>query len=113
MAINRSQTVTDPVETVFEALSHGRRRRILTYLVERNETASLDGLTEHIAIEAEEDPDKVRISLDHVHLPKLDEMDALNYDREAETVRRNRLAVQATTVLETTRTVINGEEMTD
>jgi DNA-binding transcriptional ArsR family regulator len=103
----------DSAETVFKALSHGRRRRILTYLAERNETASLDGLTEHLAIEGQEDPDNVRISLNHVHLPKLDELNVLNYDRGAETVRRRRLAVQATTVLETTRTVINSKESTE
>lgn len=94
-------------------MSNGRRRRILTYLAERNDTASLDALTEHLATEAREDPDEVRISLDHVHLPKLDEMNVLNYDRETETVQRRRLAVQATTVLETTRTVVDSEETSE
>jgi hypothetical protein len=113
MAINRSHAATDSVETVFEALSNGRRRQILTYFAERDETASLDALTHHIATEGQEDPVNVRISLDHVHLPKLDEMNVLNYDRETETVQRRRLAEQAATVLETARTMVESEETTE
>jgi hypothetical protein len=48
-----------------------------------------------------------------VHLPKLDEMNVLNYDRETETVQRRRLAEQAATVLETARTMVESEETTE
>jgi hypothetical protein len=113
MVINRSPAATESVETVFEALSNGRRRKILTYFSGRDDTASLDALTHHIATERQEDPVSVRISLDHVHLPKLDEMNVLNYDRETETVQRRRVAEQAATVLETARTVAESEETTE
>ncbi len=106
MATNRSQSLADPVQTVFEALSNSRRQRILSYLAERSDSASLDGLAGHLATETGADPAEIRISLVHSDLPKLEEMEMLTYDHETETVRRCMLAEQAITALETTRTVL-------
>lgn len=78
-----------PLDQVFDALSKARRRRTLRYLHERDERVSLSDLAEHVAaIENGTDTDKlgsqerkrVYVSLYQCHLPKLDDLDVVEYD---------------------------------
>lgn len=86
-----------PVDAVFDALRHPHRRYVLYHLSDRSEDASIAELAERIVDwEAERAGGSGRISrrermvvaLYHTHLPKLDELDLVEYDRERDRVTR-------------------------
>lgn len=76
---------------IFELLSSERRRMILYYLEEREGPAPLRDLAKNIA-SAEEDVDeseltddeirRVYISLYQYHIPKMDDLGVISYDRD-------------------------------
>lgn len=78
-----------PLDPVFDALSKARRRWALRYLRERDERVSLSDLAEHVAaIEngtttrdlGSQERKRVYVSLYQCHLPKLDDLDVVEYD---------------------------------
>lgn len=74
--------------TIFDLLSHSRRRLALYSLVRTVGALELDDLAERIAI-AESDresDDRIATSLAHVHLPKLAEAGVVGYDPDNRTV---------------------------
>ena len=91
----------EAVETAMGLLANRQRRAVLRYLERAGGTATLSELAESIAMETR-NPDPatisdhagvssqeardVRISLHHVHVPKLTEADAIEYDSETETL---------------------------
>ncbi|MFB6361556.1 MAG: ArsR family transcriptional regulator [Halobacteriales archaeon] len=85
----------EPVE-IHEVLSNERRQLILEFLSEANGPLSARDLSEKIA-EAETDesppPTNIRqsayVSLHQTHLPKLDELEIVDYDQSAKTVELN------------------------
>ena len=88
----RSRDRIDP-ETVHEVLRNDRRRRTLEYLRERLEPVSVRELSERIAeIEASVTPtprdlrQSVYNSLHQTHLPKLDDFDIVDYDKDRKMV---------------------------
>jgi hypothetical protein len=88
----RSRDRIDP-ETVHEVLRNDRRRRTLEYLRERLEPVSVRELSESIAgIEASISPtprdlrQSVYNSLHQTHLPKLDDFDIVDYDKDRKMV---------------------------
>jgi uncharacterized protein with GYD domain len=90
----------DPRE-VHEILRNSRRRQVIEKLNDRLEPVSLRELSEQIAAqETGEVPpprkvrDSVYNSLHQTHLPKLDEMDVIEYDKDRKTIRLRRRAKQ-------------------
>ncbi|WP_136718397.1 DUF7344 domain-containing protein [Halorientalis salina] len=85
-------TLTD--DTFYELLGNERRRACLERLVESGTEWSVSDLSRAVAADItdsstspEEIYDSVYISLCQNHLPKLDEVDLIEYDLEAKTVR--------------------------
>ncbi|MEF8822049.1 MAG: hypothetical protein V5A52_07210 [Halovenus sp.] len=88
-------------QEVHEILRNSRRRRVIEQLSHRLEPISLRALAEEIAaIETGESPpprkarDSVYNSLHQTHLPKLDEMDVVEYDKDRKTITLRRRAKQ-------------------
>lgn len=84
------------LDTVFEALSHRRRRYVLACLAEDEAPTPLTALAEEVASRENEAPvseishEEIlerRISLEHRHLPKLADVGLISYDREQNLVR--------------------------
>jgi len=90
----------DPQE-IHEILRNSRRRRVIEQLGNRLEPVTLRELSERIAAEETGEmppPRKVRDSvynsLHQTHLPKLDDMAVIEYDRDRKTVRLRERAKQ-------------------
>lgn len=91
------------LDTVFGALKNARRRRVLRYLNEQNDRVVLSDLAEHIAaIENDTTPEaldskqrkRVYVGLYQAHLPKLDSMGVLTFDRQSGLIERTPAASQ-------------------
>jgi hypothetical protein len=87
------ETTADPptVDSFLSALASEPRRLVLAYFEnesENEETASLDGLAEHVAATRNRATlEHTRIHLYHVHLPKLEAVGLVDHDTETQTVR--------------------------
>lgn len=84
-----------PADTLYDLLSHRRRRAMLRRLDEHENPVNLSDLSRWIALgEADSDGDEVRserlrdvrISLYHVHVPKLSDAGVVAFDRAERTV---------------------------
>jgi hypothetical protein len=79
-------------DEVFEVLSSSRRRRILYHLQRREGTADLRTLARDIAIDEtgetfdDDDVKRFYISLYQTHVPRLEEVGLVSYDRENQSV---------------------------
>lgn len=74
-----------PLTTAFRLLARRPRRQLLYLLHQRDDgAASLDALARRLAERGSEvgadDPSGLRVALHHVHLPKLDEAEVVEYD---------------------------------
>ena len=85
-----STTESLPLDQVFEVLKNRRRREVLKYLNERDESVSLSDLAEHVAAIENETTVKalsssqrkrVYVGLYQCHLPKMDDMDIVDFDQ--------------------------------
>ncbi len=83
------------LDLVFEVLKNERRRRVLKYLCETDETVSLSDLAEHIAAIENDKPEtalssqerkRVYVGLYQCHLPKMDDTDVIEFDGNRGTV---------------------------
>jgi hypothetical protein len=88
-----SETRFDENE-VYDILRNERRRHVLRYLVDDGDASTIADIADHIAeIESGESPppsdtrQSVYVSLHQTHLPKLDGLGVVEYDREERTVR--------------------------
>ena len=88
-----SETRFDENE-VYDILRNERRRHVLRYLVDDGEASTIADIADHIAeIESGESPppsdtrQSVYVSLHQTHLPKLDGLGVVEYDRDERTVR--------------------------
>jgi len=87
------------IDELFEVLADGRRRRILTYLRDAERSVRVEELAKHVAISeattgdviTENERERIRTSLCHVHLPKLVDAGLVAWQDPAE-----RTAVHAT-----------------
>ncbi|WP_224269995.1 DUF7344 domain-containing protein [Haloprofundus salinisoli] len=86
------------LDETFDALSNRRRRDVLYYLHQANgETVDVCDVADTMTaweVECLDDvePDHFRsllVSLRHVHLPKLDDIGAVSYDRDRDTVEQS------------------------
>lgn len=97
-------------DTMFEALAHERRRYLLYTLKEDEAWSLLDLARKLAAWEADvskADVDEAAVertyaSLYHAHVPKLAEIEIIEFDRETETLTRGQNAEQLLNVLELT-----------
>lgn len=97
-------------DTMFEALAHERRRFLLYTLMEDDAWSLLDlarklAAWEEDVSEADADEtvvERTYISLYHAHVPKLDDLEIIEFDRETETISKGDNAEQVLTVLELT-----------
>lgn len=79
------------LDTIFDLFRSERRRYVLYYLHDRDEPVAVDELVALID-EWEADPppdidrekrfDRIKISLQQTHLPKIADVDVIEYDRE-------------------------------
>lgn len=79
------------IDTVFEMLKNHRRRYVLRYLIMEDGRATMDELVEQIAawelskpIETitTQERKRVYISLYQTHLPRMDDVSAISYNKE-------------------------------
>jgi DNA-binding transcriptional ArsR family regulator len=80
-----------PTELAFALLAHRRRRRTLRYLAGRVGAVPLTELADYLA-RSEADPspnrtERMRVSLRHNHLPRLESAGVVTVDADRETVR--------------------------
>ncbi|THE63365.1 hypothetical protein D8Y22_18905 [Salinadaptatus halalkaliphilus] len=90
---------TPSLDLVFNLLSNRRRRYTLYFLYDRPDgVATLEELTDHVVgletqigetggASTDEQIEEVRVELQHVHLPKLEDAGVLETDQRSETVR--------------------------
>lgn len=87
-ALGNKRETTD---SVFDALSHPGRRYILTYLLRSEGYVTMTDLVDYVMerarpVNTEEFRRQIAIELTHTHLPKLDEMNLVNYNMERQLV---------------------------
>lgn len=72
------------VDTVFDLLAHSCRRHVLTTLLEAGEPCDIDELVDAVVARdpslTAADSKQIRVSLHHVHLPKLAAADVVEYE---------------------------------
>ena len=82
-------------DELLDVLGHARRRAVLTVLADRSSSMGVEQLAHHVAARERESelaavPDdaveETHVTLHHVHLPKLDEADLVDHDREDKSV---------------------------
>lgn len=90
----KGSTPADELDTVFDTLSHHRRRNALACLSDASGTVALADLAEDVAAREKRsntelsggDAQAVYTTLRHVHLPKLDEAGAVEHDPDRKLV---------------------------
>ena len=95
---------------LFDALAHGRRRRIIAYVADRDRETTLEAIADHLRNGSGESQTRIQVSLHHRHLPKLDDLGVLDYDDRANAVRPLPLAERAKELLSFCRPPDGGGE---
>lgn len=105
--IHALRTDVRSTDTIHDLLSSRRRRHVVVALSERNPPIALRELAAAVASrEAETDSnevsaevtDEITVALHHVHLPKLDDADIVDYDAERNAVASARAEELASVV---------------
>lgn len=78
---------TGALDGLFDVLSHPYRRRILIRLHDRNPREESSFSTDSVGEEGV-DTDRLGIELHHHHLPKLEAAGFIDWDRDADAIRR-------------------------
>jgi DNA-binding transcriptional ArsR family regulator len=73
-------------DEIFDVLAHQQRRHILTTLLDCSEEMTVSELAEVTGSKTGDDAERIEVGLYHSHLPRLDGMGIVEYDRDAETV---------------------------
>ncbi len=98
------------LDLVFEVLKNERRRRVLKFLADKDETVSLSDLAEHIAaIEngkseaalSSQERKRVYVGLYQCHLPKMDDTNVIDFNGDRGTVALGANAEQLYPFLDT------------
>jgi len=96
-----SQPSEPSLDVVFDVLRNRRRRLVMKALEERDGSTTLSDLAEHIGgIENDKPPQalnaqerkRVYVGLYQCHLPKMDDADAIEFDKNRGTVERGEMA---------------------
>lgn len=102
-AVENRESAELELDIVFDVLKNVRRRRLLRYLDEQNGKVTLSDLAEHLAaIENDTTPEaldsqqrkRVYVGLYQSHLPRLDSMGVLTFDRDRGLIERTPAASQ-------------------
>jgi len=85
----RNRSTRERTDAIFDVLSDARRRRVIRILRTREGAVAVPRLAETLAAreEGERCPDQLVVSLQHVHLPKLDATGIVEYTAEPSRVR--------------------------
>jgi hypothetical protein len=79
------------LDSLYRCLADEKRRCVLNYLQSTEEdTATVDELVTHVVEQealAASDRGTVAVDLYHIHLPKLSDIGAIDFDRRTQTVR--------------------------
>ncbi len=75
------------VSEIFDALSSGTRRHTLDYLRDWEQSIHRADIARQIEDRLKEDVEEINVRLGHVHLPMLDDIGAVDYDRDMEDAR--------------------------
>lgn len=101
--IDPRKSGTDSLDILFEVLSDKRRRSTLSCLKKYDTPLALADLAEAVAIQeygapitevVSEDVKQIYISLYHAHIPKLDDVNIIQYDQETDVVTLNESSEQ-------------------
>ncbi|MFD1635091.1 DUF7344 domain-containing protein [Haloplanus ruber] len=84
MTVENNSEDAISLDSAFEILSHTYRRRILVVLVQHDSDIKFG--IDHL-IQASDRRD-IELSLHHNHLPKLDQIELINWNREEDTISR-------------------------
>lgn len=95
----RKERAFQPV-TWFEALADSQRQSILWYLSQQPGTVSIDELVEQTAHWSGESVPTLRLSMYHLHLPKLADAELIRYDTEQGIVERTVTTDRVTALLD-------------
>ncbi|RCU47252.1 hypothetical protein DU504_08030 [Haloplanus salinus] len=92
---NRRRTDEERVDTIFRVLSDARRRRVIRLLRAREGAVAVSALAEALAAREPGDPEPERlvVSLQHVHLPKLEGAGVVDYTSDRSQVRYRDVAL--------------------
>ena len=71
---------TDPTDTTFEILTHRLRREILCLLDKEGNPLTDEEITDALATVYDDSEQDIAVALQHVHLPKLQQADYIDYD---------------------------------
>ena len=95
-AESHASTADEPsVDELFDVLSQTRRRTVLSILTERQSAMDVSALADEVAARetdaapatlSESTVHEIKVTLHHVHLPKLDDVELVDYDRDDRTV---------------------------
>jgi len=85
----KNRASEERVDAVFGVLSDARRRRTIRVLQTREGTVSVPALAEALAARepGNPDPNRLVVSLQHVHLPKLETTGIVEYTSDRSQVR--------------------------
>ena len=86
MTVNRSKTSVS-LDTALDILANEYRRRLLVALLEHNPQDDDNPLVPEDIHLATEDLETLRIHMTHTHLPKLEEAEFIEWDRDTNTIR--------------------------
>jgi DNA-binding transcriptional ArsR family regulator len=86
---NRRRTNEERADAIFDVLSDARRRRTIRILQADEGTVSMPALAEALAARepGDPDPDRLAVSLQHVHLPKLEATGIVEYTSDRSRVQ--------------------------
>lgn len=82
VTVDENREGENQVDELLRVLSGGRRRVVLRALRTRGGETTLDDLAADLAESADLSESQVRIDLHHNHLPKLRDVDVVEYDPE-------------------------------
>ncbi|WP_231182975.1 ArsR family transcriptional regulator [Haladaptatus sp. DYF46] len=73
-------------DEIFDVLSHRQRRHVLSTLLDSDDEITVSELAEMTSSKSDGDASRIEVGLHHSHLPRLEGMGIVEYDRDAETV---------------------------
>lgn len=92
---NRRRTDEERVDAIFGVLSDARRRRVIRLLRAREGAVAVSALAEALAAREPggPEPERLVVSLRHVHLPKLEGAGVVDYTSDRSQVRYRDVAL--------------------